>query len=285
MSINISISVPTGFALNESGAITSTGGVKINGSEQNVSPFDTSIIEKRLGNIEQSIEDKMNGTETKYINLMNCYERLENSNIIFNSKLLNEMYESKTLHKQHTEQYKIQYNELKEYTNNLENRLKLLEEYIQKIEQHPNQEVKKVEVTVDPEITVDPETVDIVSESDDVPDNITDTPTEIAEEEKEDVVEEIEHIDEEETEEKAEEEEEVEVVEEAEEEEGEEEEEEEEEEGMAVEEFEYKGKPYYRDDDNFVYEMSEEGSFQMLLVYGIQLRRKFAFMLKNNNIK
>ena len=274
MSINISISVPTGFALNESGAITSTGGgVKINGTEQNVSPFDTSVIEKRLENIEQSInnnstisiEDKMNETEKKYIYLTTCYERLENSNIVFNSKLLNEMYETKSLNEKHAEQY----NELKEYTNNLENRLKLLEEYVKKIEQGLNQ---KVEAVVDPEDVIDPETVDIVSESDDVPDNITDASTEIAEEEKEDVVEEIEHIDEGEEDVS-------EVVEEAEEE-GEEEEGEEEEEGMAVEEFEYKGKSYYRDDDNFVYEMSEEGELSDALGVWNTATEKIRFYAK-----
>jgi hypothetical protein len=37
------------------------------------------------------------------------------------------------------------------------------------------------------------------------------------------------------------------------------EEEEEEEEGLAVEEFTYKGKTYYKDEENQVYEMDEEG--------------------------
>jgi len=280
MSINISISVPTGFALNESGAITSTGGggVKINGAEQNVSPVDTSVIEKRLDTIEQSIENKMNETEKKYIDLITCYERLENSNIVFNTNLLNELYDTKSLNKQHVEQYATQYNELKEYTNNLENRLKLLEEYVKKIEQSLTKKVEEVVV----EEVVDPETIDIVSESDDVPDNITDASTEIAEEEKEDVVEEIEHIDKEKTEEEevveeAEAEAEAEAEEEAE---AEAEEEEEEEEGMAVEEFEYKGKPYYRDDDNFVYEMSEEGELSDALGVWNTATEKIRFYAK-----
>ena len=295
MSINISISVPTGFASNESGAPkVSTSALTINGNELiqqsavTASLTDNTALVKRIDDLEAIIKNinttpvsTKDDSNIKQINDHNLTfeKRLNDIDTMIktiNSKKDNASYIEDKFHE--TDKYVVDlkkccvnlsndYTKLHEYTNNLENKLKSLEEYTQKLEQRLNQEVKKVEAIV-VHAVLDSETIDIesvvsvvsvVSES-----NVTDTSTaisDVAEEDKVSVVEEIDNIDSEEGEE---------VVEET----------EEEEEGMAVEEFEYKGKTYYRDEDNFVYEMSEEGELSEALGVWNTATEKIRFYAK-----